>query len=1050
MKRQHIRSYRLVVFAVSLLGMMLCAVVVPARTIVVSPLGNDINIGTAQQPYETLAKANAVVQPGDTVLVRGGTYHETLSPARQGTPGAQIVYLAAPGETVVIDGLPNELILSWIGSYTTIEGFNFKSQAYFNVPNSRDYWVNLYGSHINMRRCRLVADGDPAYNQWTLKAVSRGVAVSGQFVTIENCFIRGHQLGVELTGGTPRFYTMRYDTILSVGASNIVITSPNDGRTIDSTMQGNLIEYCVLDTSWEEDNIQFEPCYVDHSKLCNRGTIIRRCRLGNAAENAVDLKGAMQILLDENLIYSSQGDNDGLMDGGDDVGGAGINMGYGDVSRYVILRRNVLWDNHTGAFMYDGYHYYGNIFLNNRRSYRGPNGDYAGNDFAGVTTWTMPGYRRAFVNNIVGDQPNKGVFYWLMDYGAKFYVNSNMYFETGGQPKFYHRVSGNILTTVGLTDWRSILTSYSGYAYLGGKDEKSIEANPQFVNVPPFPVGYDPSWNFSLRPGSPGINAGQSVTFAIQGETESTTLLVDDPWFFCDGYGTAEGDSLRIGNTAPVQIRSIDYGTGLIELAEPRTWSPGEGVHIAYGGSAPDIGAVEIAGQVVVNPPGVPQLLAPVDGAGNLAGDVMLSWSRIQDAATYAVQVSISSAFASPVVSSLGRTDTAFLVQGLLGGTGYFWRVRSSNNNGVSAWSLPRSFSTALSGTAISPPSPSSPVNGASGVSTNPSVSWFALPGAISYRVQVATNGAFTALLLDLPDLTTTSVLLDGLKSGTTYYWRVNAAGATSTSGWSDVAIFTTFTFPETFSQNAVTNAIFDNGTAGWSFYTNGSGAFSVGAPGFRKATAGKVFVSRGGTNIQLYQTGIVLSPDSTYRLRFAASSSSGNDMDVSLRKHVAPYTSYGVESYRVDLTPLWKIYSIDFKPENFSTAVNDVRLALTFDKYAAAGDVYSIDYVKLTPIDALHPPPPDDVPADYYLEGNYPNPFNSATTIRYGLPADVHVIIKIYNLLGQEVLTLVDGIQLAGVYEVRLDMHRYSSGMYLCVFQGGDYRQTRKLMYVK
>jgi len=61
-----------------------------------------------------------------------------------------------------------------------------------------------------------------------------------------------------------------------------------------------------------------------------------------------------------------------------------------------------------------------------------------------------------------------------------------------------------------------------------------------------------------------------------------------------------------------------------------------------------------------------------------------------------------------------------------------------------------------------------------------------------------------------------------------------------------------------------------------------------------------------------------------------------------------------------------------------------------------------------------------------------------------------VHVTIKVYNLIGQEVTTLVDGFQEAGVYDVRLDMSRFASGMYLCMFRAGEYKQTRKIMYVK
>jgi hypothetical protein len=1019
------------------------------RTIAVSPRGLDTGPGTESSPWQTLARANAAVQPGDTVLVHGGTYHEQIVPARTGQRDAPILYLAAPGEDVVVDGTTDNLIVVYVGDYTTVEGFTIKSQAAPLITGVTDNWVNLVGDHITLRRCRVIAEGDPKVNYWQRNQMSRGVLVFGHFVTVEHCFIRGQQMGLEVGGSAPRFFTMRFDTLLSHGASNLVITSPYGNEKVDTTMQRNLVEYCVMDTSWEEDNIQFEPSYIDHSIPCNRGTIVRHCRLGHAAENAVDLKGGVFIVLDNNLMYSSEGDNDGLRDGGDDVGGPCINLGANESTRYVIARRNAIWDNHTGAVMYDGYHFYNNVFLNNRRSFRGPNGDDPFREYAGVTCWTMPNYNRSFVNNIVGDQPNSGTLFWKMDYGSKFYINNNLYFETGGRPKFYHRVSGSLTTTTGVDNWQALLSSYSGYSFLGGKDQASVEGNPQFVNVPAFPTDYDPTWDFRLSAGSPGIEAGMPVTFARQGETESTSLLVDDPYFFTDGYGIVGGDSIRIGNSAPVQILSIDFANNILELSEPRSWSAGEGVHLTYNGSAPDIGMTE-GGTEIINAPSTPGLLGPDDGAVDLPANVTLRWSRVPEAATYGIQVSLTLTFASPVMTRLNQIDTSFVVQGLLPSSVYYWRARSSNAGGSSGWSTPRSFVTGAFAPTLSPPSPYTPVNGASGLSTNLTISWLAVLQAAAYDLQVSGSSSFTSTLLDRSGLTSTSSVVDGLGNNATYYWRVRAVTAGATSAWSDVMSFSTFAVPSTLSGNALANANFENGTSGWAFSTNGVGAFSIGAPGFHKETSGKVYISESGTNAQLSQTGIVVSPDSTYRLRFAAFSTTGDDLEVSLKKQSLSSTAYGLDAYRVDLTSEWKVYSIDFKPSGFASPVNDARLVFTFNRYSAPGDVYALDYLKLSPINGANPPPPDDVPLDYNFDGNYPNPFNPATTLRYGIPSYVHVTIKVYNLIGQEVTTLVDGFQEAGVYDVRLDMSRFASGMYLCMFRAGEYKQTRKIMYVK
>jgi hypothetical protein len=72
------------------------------------------------------------------------------------------------------------------------------------------------------------------------------------------------------------------------------------------------------------------------------------------------------------------------------------------------------------------------------------------------------------------------------------------------------------------------------------------------------------------------------------------------------------------------------------------------------------------------------------------------------------------------------------------------------------------------------------------------------------------------------------------------------------------------------------------------------------------------------------------------------------------------------------------------------------------------------------------------EIPITYSLEQNYPNPFNPATTIRYQLPKDGMVTLKIYDILGAEVLTLVNEEKIAGKYEVNFDASRLASGVYI------------------
>ncbi len=88
--------------------------------------------------------------------------------------------------------------------------------------------------------------------------------------------------------------------------------------------------------------------------------------------------------------------------------------------------------------------------------------------------------------------------------------------------------------------------------------------------------------------------------------------------------------------------------------------------------------------------------------------------------------------------------------------------------------------------------------------------------------------------------------------------------------------------------------------------------------------------------------------------------------------------------------------------------------------------------------------------PTVFGLDQNYPNPFNPTTTIRYELPSTSMVRLSVFDLLGQEVATLVNERKDAGTYQVRFDGSALPSGIYFYRLAAGDFVQTRRLALVK
>jgi photosystem II stability/assembly factor-like uncharacterized protein len=95
----------------------------------------------------------------------------------------------------------------------------------------------------------------------------------------------------------------------------------------------------------------------------------------------------------------------------------------------------------------------------------------------------------------------------------------------------------------------------------------------------------------------------------------------------------------------------------------------------------------------------------------------------------------------------------------------------------------------------------------------------------------------------------------------------------------------------------------------------------------------------------------------------------------------------------------------------------------------------------------------PDDrtsLPVKATLLQSYPNPFNPTTTIKYDLPTDSPVSLKVYDVLGREVLTLVEGVERSGSHEVVLNASDLSSGVYFYRLKAGDFTNTRRLLLLK
>jgi hypothetical protein len=91
-----------------------------------------------------------------------------------------------------------------------------------------------------------------------------------------------------------------------------------------------------------------------------------------------------------------------------------------------------------------------------------------------------------------------------------------------------------------------------------------------------------------------------------------------------------------------------------------------------------------------------------------------------------------------------------------------------------------------------------------------------------------------------------------------------------------------------------------------------------------------------------------------------------------------------------------------------------------------------------------------ETLPTEYALEQNYPNPFNPTTTFRYSIPTQSKVVIKVYDILGNEIATLIDDEKSVGTYDLTWNAASMPSGVYFYQLKAGDFIQTRKMILLK
>jgi hypothetical protein len=338
----------------------------------------------------------------------------------------------------------------------------------------------------------------------------------------------------------------------------------------------------------------------------------------------------------------------------------------------------------------------------------------------------------------------------------------------------------------------------------------------------------------------------------------------------------------------------------------------------------------------------------------------------------------------------------------------------------------------------------SSPANGTTGLSTTLTLSWNASSGATSYSLQVSSDPCFTTFVFNDTTLTTTSKYVGPLSYSTTYYWRVKPKNNVATGIWSDRWNFTIRSAPY-IDPCAPINEL------------SAMDQFSITD---NKGNKQSMYAHNGGRKLALGLNDFDMPPSPPKGI-FDARFKSGKFIEILVPDQSKKIKPIKIKDAEYPISFSWIVkednkttyWLITGKKEKISllgsgnVSIDGLENGeLSVEAQAVAPGpcvVYKADFGETT--EELV-----NIPTEYGLSQNYPNPFNPVTQISYALPEAGYVTLKVYDVLGGEVATLVDEFKEAVYYEATWDATNIPSGVYFYKLNAGSFTSVRKMILLR
>lgn len=542
----------------------------------VSPSGNDAASGDLTHPWQTISRSvkspfpYVYRSPGDTVYIRGGVYsgntHSIIlngATANSGTAAFPITMKAYPGETAIIADVvyPNRAItmydMSWWRFENLIYSNNYQNVYVENMTNC--VWTNCVFGWMPYYGQASDSYPDNSFNwaSFDLRHTSQSNIIInctfrdwgniGTNVPTQNYWIQGTHFKVgEANYDWEAWYNLIQGCTFARASHDLI-----ECETAFNIFRGNLFHM----EPWISTNAFCHLLYNSGNPRTNENPYgawsARIMKPGDGGTYQIDMRNVFE----NNLMYYTGAP-------ADSPGGHGIELG----TRQSIYRNNCI------AFAQAN-----GIFLNT----------------SGATTLSSS---NAIYNNTIYAC---GIGY-LSGVSNALQGQYGIYMSTFENRRTNNYIVNNILWNNGTKNVADEIYTWQQYRTNWNGDFVAC-TDPQFISTNGVGFTYNPANlpNFQLKSTSPCINAGTWLAYIASDSGSGTSFTVDNSLYFSDGNHMVQGDTIQLqGQTTRAVITANDWTNNVLTFTPSLTWTNGQGVSLAYNGTAPDMGAYEFSNRI--------------------------------------------------------------------------------------------------------------------------------------------------------------------------------------------------------------------------------------------------------------------------------------------------------------------------------------------------------------------------------------------------------------------------------------------------------------------